>query len=80
MQTTTSLTRPLALNDHFKSPQGYSLYILPLVLSVKLTFVPRQHVLKSNKHGNVNKCPPINIYFLIAGLENKYFLGKSERP
>ena len=33
-----------------------------------------------HKHGNVNKCLPINIYFLIAGLENKYFIGKSERP
>ena len=51
-----------------------------MVLSVILTFVPRQHVLKLNKHGNVNKCLPINIYFLIAGLENKYFFGKSERP
>ena len=50
------------------------------MLSVKLTFVPRQHVLKLNKHGNVNKCPPMNIYFLIAGLENKYLFGKSERP
>ena len=49
------------------------------MLSVKLTFVPRQHVLKLNKHGNVNNCPPINIYFL-AGLENKYPFGKSERP
>ena len=27
--TTTSLKRPLALNDRFKSPQDYSLYILP---------------------------------------------------
>ena len=26
---TTSLKRPLALKDRFKSPQGYSLYILP---------------------------------------------------
>ena len=50
------------------------------VLSIKLTFVPRQHLLKLNKLGNVNKCPPINIYFLIAGLENKYLFGKSERP
>ena len=50
------------------------------MLSVKLTFLPRQHVLKLNKHGNVNKCPPINIYFLIAGLENKYLFGESERP
>ena len=25
----TSLKRPLALNDRFKSPQGYPLYILP---------------------------------------------------
>ena len=49
------------------------------VLSVKLTSLPRQHVLKLNKHGNVNKCPPINIYFLIAGLENEYLFGKSER-
>ena len=24
-----SLKRPLALNDRFKYPQGYSLYILP---------------------------------------------------
>ena len=45
-----------------------------------LTLVPRQHVLKLNKHGNINKSPPINIYFLIAGLENKYFFGKLERP
>ena len=50
------------------------------MLSVKLTFVPRQHVLKLNKLGNVNTCPPINIYFLIAGLENKYLFGKSENP
>ena len=49
------------------------------VLSVILTFVPHHHVLKFNKHGNVNKSPPRNIYFLIAGLENKYFFGKSER-
>ena len=49
------------------------------MLSVILTFVPRQHVLKLNKHGNVDKSPPINIYFLIAGLENKYFFGKMER-
>ena len=44
------------------------------MLSVKLTFVPRQHVLKLNKHGNVIKCPPMNIYFLIAGLEINIFL------
>ena len=50
------------------------------MLSVILTFVPRQHVLKLNKHGNVNKSPPIDIYFLIAGVENKYFFGNSERP
>ena len=50
------------------------------VLSVILTFVPRQHVLKLNKHGNVNKSQPINIYFLIAGVGNRYFLEKSERP
>ena len=50
------------------------------VLSVKLTFVPCQNVLKLNKHGNINKSPPTNIYFLIAGLENKYFFGKLERP
>ena len=49
-------------------------------LKVILTFVPRQHVLRLNKHGNVNKSPPINIYFLIAGVEKKYFLGKSESP
>ena len=49
------------------------------VLSVILTIVPRQHVLKLNKHGNVNKSLPINIYILIAGLENKYFFGKLER-
>ena len=30
--------------------------------------------LKLNKHGNVNKSPPIDIYFLIAWLENKHFL------
>ena len=50
------------------------------VLSVILTFVPRQHVLELNEYSNVNKSPPTNIYFLIAGLENKYFLGKLERP
>ena len=50
------------------------------MLNVILTFVPRQHVLRLNKHGNVNKSPPINIYFIIAGLENKYFFGKYERP
>ena len=50
------------------------------VLSVILTFVPRQHILKLNKHNNINKSLPINTYFLIAGLENKYFLGKLERP
>ena len=50
------------------------------MLGVNLTFVPREHVLKLNKHGNVNRCPPINIYFSIAGLENKYLFGKSERP
>ena len=50
------------------------------VLSVILTFVPRQHVLKLNKHNNINKSPPINTYFLIAGLENKYFFGKLECP
>ena len=49
-----------------------------MVLSVILIFVPRQHVLKLNKHGNVYKSPPINIYFLIAGLENKHFFGKLE--
>ena len=49
-------------------------------MSVKLTFVPRQYVLKSNKHGNVNNCPPMNIYFLIAGLENKYLFENLERP
>ena len=43
-----------------------------------LTFVPRQHVFKLDKHGIVNKSPPININFLIAGLENKYFFGKLE--
>ena len=53
---------------------------IQVVLSVILTFVPGQHVLKLKKHGNVNKSPPINIYFLIAGLENKYFFGKLERP
>ena len=35
---------------------------------------------KLNKHGNVNKSPTINIYFLIAGMENNYSFGKSERP
>ena len=50
------------------------------VLSFILTFVPCQHVLKLNKHGNVNKSPPINIYFLIAGVENNYSFRKSERP
>ena len=42
------------------------------VLSVILTFVPHQHVLKLNKHGNVNKSLPINTYFFIAGLENNF--------
>ena len=51
-----------------------------MVLSVILTFVPHQHVLKLNKHGNVDKSPPIDIHFLIVGLENKYFFGKLERP
>ena len=41
-----------------------------VVLSIILTFVPRQHVLKLDKYGNVNKSPPI-IFFLMAGLENK---------
>ena len=50
------------------------------MLNVILTFVPRQHVLKLNKHGNVNKSPPINMYFFIAGLKDKYFFGKYERP
>ena len=52
------------------------------VLSVELTFVPCLHVLKLNKHGNVNESPPTNIYFLITGLENKYFfweIGTSVR-
>ena len=44
------------------------------VLSVKLTFFPHQHVLKLNKHGNVNKCPPINIYFLLAVWKISIFL------
>ena len=50
------------------------------VLSVILTFVPRQHVLKLNKHGNVDKSLPNNIHILIAGVENNYSFGKSERP
>ena len=50
------------------------------VLGVILTCVPRQPVLKVNKHGSVNKSPPTNIHFLIAGLENKYFFAKLERP
>ena len=29
LQMTTSLKQPLAVNDHFRSPKGYSLYILP---------------------------------------------------
>ena len=49
-------------------------------LRVILTFVPRQHILKLNEHGNVNKSLPINIYFLIAGVGNKYSFGNSERP
>ena len=49
-----------------------------MVLSVILTSVPRQHLKKTKKHGNVNKSPPRNIYFSIAGLENKYFFGKLE--
>ena len=48
------------------------------MLSVILTSVPRQHVSKLNKHGNANKSPAINIDFLIAGLDNKYFFGKTE--
>ena len=47
---------------------------------VILTFVPRQHFLELNKHGNVNKSSPINIHILIAGVENNYSFGKSERP
>ena len=50
------------------------------MLSVILTFVPRQHVLKLNKHGNIKKSPPKIIYFLITGMENDYSFGKSERP
>ena len=50
------------------------------MLSVRLTSVPRQHVLNLNKQGNINTSPPIDIYFWIAGLENKYFFGKLERP
>ena len=50
------------------------------MLSVILTFVSRQHVLKLNKHGNVNKSPTIHIHFLIAGVKNNYSFGKSERP
>ena len=46
------------------------------MLSAILTFVPGKHVFELNKHGNVNKSPPINIYFLIARLENKYFFEK----
>ena len=34
------------------------------VLSVILTFVLRQHVLKLNKHGNVNKSLPMKYLFL----------------
>ena len=40
-------------------------------------FVPCQHILKWNKPVNVNKSTPVSIGFLIAGLENKYFLWKS---
>ena len=54
-----------------------NVYIQSL-LSVILTFVPRQHVFKLNKHGNVNKSPPISIYFLIVVVENKYSFGKSK--
>ena len=46
------------------------------MLSVILTFLPRQHVSKLNKHGNGNKSPPINTYFFIAGLENTYLFSK----
>ena len=49
------------------------------VLSVKLTVVPRQHVLKLNKHGDVDNCPPININFLIAGLENVFLENQNVR-
>ena len=45
-----------------------------------LTFVPRQHVLEVNKHVDVDKSLPKDIYFLIVGLENKYYFGKLERP
>ena len=47
------------------------------VLIVILSFVSRPHVSKLDKHGNPNKSPPINIDFLIAGLENMYFFGKN---
>ena len=57
----------------------YNVYVYTM-LSVIPNFEPRQHVFKLDKHGNVNKSPPIDIYFLIAGLENKYSSGKSERP
>ena len=50
------------------------------MLSAILTFVTRQHVLELNKHGNVDKSPPINVYFLIAGLGNEYLFGKKETP
>ena len=46
------------------------------VLNVILTFVLPQHVLKLNKQSNVNKSPLINIYFVIAGLENKWVFLK----
>ena len=33
--------------------------------------------LEDNNIENVDKSPPINIYFLITGLESIYFFGKS---
>ena len=46
------------------------------MLSVILTFVPRQHVLKLNKHGNVYKSPPMKYLFLNSLAGKEVFLWK----
>ena len=47
----------------------YTMYNIP-----EMTWVPITSTL--NKHGNDNKSQPIDIYFFIAGLENKLFFLK----
>ena len=76
LHTLLTYTTAYRCHDFFTISNEY----IQAVLSVILTFVPRQHVLELNEYGNVNKSPSMNIYFLIAGLENKYFFGKLERP